>query len=104
MTFDEVRCFEFEISRLCNARCPLCTRTEILDNPKMEDFPQDFISLEQIKKVFDGYDLKNKWGGCQRGKDGINCTSSIELVGVPIRQGWQELSPITFCHGVQLAN
>ena len=50
-----------------------------------------------------GYDLK-KWGGCQRGKDGINCTSSIELVGVPIRQGWQELSPITFCHGVQLAN
>jgi hypothetical protein len=48
--------------------------------------------------------IKKKGGGCQRGKDGINCTSSIELVGVPIRQGWQELSPITFCHGVQLAN
>jgi sulfatase maturation enzyme AslB (radical SAM superfamily) len=60
VTFDEVRCFEFEISRLCNARCPLCTRTEILDNPKMEDFTQDYISLEQIKRVFDGYDLKNK--------------------------------------------
>ncbi len=52
-----------------------------------------------------GYDKKiKKWGVCQRGKDGINCTSSIELVGVPIRQGWQEMSPITFCHGVQLAN
>ena len=25
-------------------------------------------------------------------------------MGVPIRQGWQELPPITFCHGVQLAN
>jgi hypothetical protein len=55
---------------------------------------------------FGGFDFKKKkkMGGCQRGKDGINCTLSIELVGVPIRQRWQELSPITFCHGVQLAN
>ena len=33
----------------------------------------------------------------------MNCTSSIELVGVPIRQGWQELPPITFCHGLETA-
>lgn len=60
MTFDDIKCFEFEISRLCNARCPLCTRTQILDDPKMEDFPQDFISLNQIKSVFDDYDLTGK--------------------------------------------
>lgn len=60
MTFDQISCFEFEISRLCNARCPLCTRTQILDDPKMEDFPQDYITLEQIKKVFFSYDLTGK--------------------------------------------
>jgi len=60
MTFNDLEWIEFEISRLCNAACPLCARTEILQDPDLPNFPLDYISLKQIEKIFAGYDLTGK--------------------------------------------
>lgn len=60
MDISNVQNFEFEVSSLCNARCPLCSRTQILDNINIPDFDQTYLSLIDLRKVFDHIDLSGK--------------------------------------------
>ena len=55
ITWKDITEIEVELSSRCNASCPGCKRTMMLD--KGEFFPQTDISLIEFHNIFDEYDL-----------------------------------------------
>jgi MoaA/NifB/PqqE/SkfB family radical SAM enzyme len=53
--WDHIKEIEIELSSRCNAACPGCKRTAMLNRD--EYFSQEDITLEQFKHMFDDYDF-----------------------------------------------
>jgi MoaA/NifB/PqqE/SkfB family radical SAM enzyme len=88
ITWKDIIEIEVELSSRCNASCPGCKRTMMLD--RGEYFPQIDISLIEFQKLFDDYDLSQiKFKFCGVLGDPIMNSELIEICRYSLDKGAQ---------------
>ena len=91
ITWKDITEIEVELSSRCNASCPGCKRTMMLD--KGEFFPQTDISLIEFQNIFDEYDLsKIKFKFCGVLGDPLMNSDLMEICRYSLDKGVAAIS------------
>ena len=74
-----IRHIDFELSSLCNAKCPVCPRQEF---GQFSDFVQSYTTLEETQKMFDEELIKNLYNItiCGNFGDGMGNPDIVKII------------------------